>query len=735
MANWVSDILQLNPDLAAMPVVKRARRSLHLRRPDGVTLGLFTGAPCHFQDEGGEWQPLDTMPLYDVGRGLWYCPGLNVVITEAGEVRLGDYSQWTKRVGLFRPSTMELLGTRDVPLGSRVGDSLVGERDEWRVERRITATGYRELLTLQTKPDLAAAQVGDYLVLETWVGGVSMPNGWVEGQYNIAAHWSPMPVAWDANGEPLTCRRYWRDGVLYTGIPVTELAHAIYPVTIDPDFTGSTADGYIYGLNVTYATARSTATGFTLTDVSLSCGQLFGGGNFDCLRSFLKFDTSGIGPGQNILQDNLNATLYKNYSDTDFNMQIVKQDWSAQEPIGWGTYDAAYDACLAGTLDQVWRNTAGIGTETNYTSPNLDVTWVQPEGITYYSLRSDRDKDATEPSGSEYVILYAKENGSKDPYLTILYEAAGGNGDISVTPAAGTFIARSVAPSVTLGSLSISPAALSVVTRSVAPSVTMGSLSISPSASSAILKSIAPIVVLGSLSLTPAASAAVLKAVAPSVTLGSLSISPAAASAILAGVAPSVVLGSLSIGPAAASAILKSIGPTVLMQVEITPAAASMILRSVDPSVVQASLSITPSAATFVAKSVDPTVNVWVIVTSGVSVREAYAIVQYALSNGLLAAAEADVYEAPALRQSQLVLLLLHNIHASNSNDVEMFLQVNGGTSRRLFKKTVATGETLFVEEEDGAGLQLDEGDKIRGLATSADEVTWTVSARERYRV
>lgn len=429
MANWVQQILEANPELIAWPVAKRARRSLHLRRPDGKILGLFTGAPCHYQDEGGEWQPLDTMPLYDLGRGLWYCPGLNVVITSEGVVRLGDYSQWTKRIGLFRPSTMELLGTRDVPLGQREGDALVAERDEWRVERRITENGYREVLTLKVRPDIPQAQVGDFLVLETLVGGVSLPNGWVEGEYAISEHWSPMPVAWDANDEPLTCRRYWRDGVLYTGIPVTELAHAAYPITIDPDFTGSTADGYIRGTNADYATARSTAAWSTVVGSTTYIGQKTG---FYCYRTFLKFDTSAIGGGQSITQVNLSLTVYQDSSDTDFDVQIVKQDWSAQDPIGVGNREAAYDNCLAGAADDsIWRNTLGIINGTKYTSGNLSTAWPDPLSETYYSLRSNRDKDATEPAEDEYTTVYMADEAvaARRPYLTILYEAAGNGGN------------------------------------------------------------------------------------------------------------------------------------------------------------------------------------------------------------------------------------------------------------------------------------------------------------------
>jgi len=422
MANWVREILEANPDLAALPVAKRARRSLHLRCPDGKILGLFPTGPCHYQDELGQWQALDTMPLYDVGGSIWYCPGLNVVITGEGVVRLGDYSQWTKRIGLFRPSTMELLATRDVPLGNREGDALVAERDEWRVERKITATGYRETLTLKVRPVIPQAQVGDFLVLETLVGGVSMPNGWVEGEYAISEHWSPMPVAWDANGKPLICRRYWRDGTLYTGIPVEELAHAAYPVVVDPDFASEAADGVIRGSNADYATARSTSSLVWTTGNRLELGQSTG---FTLYRSYLKFDTSSLPDDATITQVNLRLVCTVDYSDTDFDIQIVKQDWSAQDPLTDAGREAAYDNCLAGTADDgIWRNTSGISINTQYASENLSPAWINKTGNTYYSLRSSRDYGNITPTGNEYAYLSAVEDytSANRPLLMVRYE-------------------------------------------------------------------------------------------------------------------------------------------------------------------------------------------------------------------------------------------------------------------------------------------------------------------------
>ena len=98
------------------------------------------------------------------------------------------------------------------------------------------------------------------------------------------------------------------------------------------------------------------------------------------------------------------------YSDTDFDVQIVKQDWSGQNPLSSDNMGTAFDNCLSATADDsIWRNTSGMATNTPYTSGNLSTAWVNTNGITYYSLRSSRDYGNGEPSGNEFVDLYAAE--------------------------------------------------------------------------------------------------------------------------------------------------------------------------------------------------------------------------------------------------------------------------------------------------------------------------------------
>jgi hypothetical protein len=419
--NFVRDFLERNPDLARYPV-QRARFGLHFQVGPKERQAVFTGAPMHFWDDVEGWLPLDTEPVYDAGKGLYYVRGVDVTVADDGTVRVGKYSQRTTRVGMFRPATSSLLSAVSTPLGGKDVDSLKASGDIWTIERRITETGYREELTLFEQPNIAA-QKGDYFVLETQVSGVSLPDGWLTDEYKLDAYWSPAPFAYDADGNPLECKRYWRNGVLYTGIPAEELAKAKYPVVIDPDFTGLTADGHIYGQNATYSTARSTSTSYSATSTGINVGQyLFGTHNV--IRGFLKFDTSGIGSSSTVTQVNLKLTVKSDYSYTDFDVNIIKQNWSAQDPLSDSNREAAYDNVLSSPEDDsIWLNTAGIVTSTQYTSGNLSTAWVNKTGYTYYSLASNRDYDGsgTAPTSHEDIYVYSANDATASyrPVLTV----------------------------------------------------------------------------------------------------------------------------------------------------------------------------------------------------------------------------------------------------------------------------------------------------------------------------
>lgn len=429
MANWVADFLAAN---ANIQVVKRDRHALHVSGPGGTTIAYITGAPMHYLD-AGEWRPLDTT-LVALSGNYWGAPGCPARFNGADrttEIIGTSYAQRTTRVAILDAANLSIKGARAVPVGSRSGDCLIADGviggAGWQHVLRLTESGVREELTLQAKPVGLPANAGDWLVLDTVIGGATFPDGWVE-EFNQAGMHFPLPSASDANGDMPNCRRYARTvaGVqhIYTGIPVAWLATAAYPVSFDPNFTGDTVDGFIGGSNATYDTARSTSASYNSDAVTLAVGQMT---EYSVNRSFLKFDTSTIGAGSTVTQVNLQMVCRWNYSDADFDVQIVKYSWAGQDPLSAGNRETAYDGCLAAALDDhIWRNTSGMATGTQYTSDILSTAWVNTTAPTYYGLRSSEDSAASAPVVLELIQPASASNDTAAyrPVLIVAYEAA-----------------------------------------------------------------------------------------------------------------------------------------------------------------------------------------------------------------------------------------------------------------------------------------------------------------------
>src|SRR5574340_485649 len=169
MANWVRDVIEADPVRNNWPVLKRARNSIHLRRPDGQIEASFTAKPMHFKNAAsGRWEAIDTY-LRDIGGGVLSGHGTPAEIATDGTVRLkqGAYSQRTTRVGLYRPGTGNFISKFNVPLGTIQGDELVASGTVWERRLRLTEDGAREELRLTQQPTGLNAQANDWLVLES----------------------------------------------------------------------------------------------------------------------------------------------------------------------------------------------------------------------------------------------------------------------------------------------------------------------------------------------------------------------------------------------------------------------------------------------------------------------------------------------------------------------------------------------------------------------------------------
>jgi hypothetical protein len=263
MANWVADFLTRNPDMAALPIALRAKHSIHFKLPNGQVEANFTGAPCHFQDTDGLWKPLDTK-LIAIG-SEYGAPGLRTRLSKNGLVRVdgGTYSHRSTLIGILNPTTKVFSAIKTIPNGLISGDQIIAEAGVWKRVLTLTETGLREEIVISALPTGTGAKAGDWLVLETAVSGVSFPDGWLE-DFNADGFMFPPPRTIDANRNEAPCKRYARTignvQYIYTGVPVSWLADAVYPVTIDPDFAGDTADGHIYGYaTADYAAAHTTA--------------------------------------------------------------------------------------------------------------------------------------------------------------------------------------------------------------------------------------------------------------------------------------------------------------------------------------------------------------------------------------------------------------------------------------------------------------------------------------------
>ncbi|HOJ01281.1 MAG TPA: hypothetical protein PLL88_06635 [Anaerolineaceae bacterium] len=198
------------------------------------------------------------------------------------------------------------------------------------------------------------------------------------------------------------------------------------------NFESDPGDGGIYGFSASYAIARLTSSAYFGGEF-FTVGQAQTGGAVSYVyRSYLKFDTSPISPTATILQVNLRmvAILVNVYTGTDFDIQIIKCDWSAFDPVDDTNRENVYDLILSENQDNsIWRNTSGMAIDTQYTSGNLDTDWINKDGYTYYGLRSSRDFNSVGPSltRNELVRIGSGDNATEDyrPALIVSVEEPG----------------------------------------------------------------------------------------------------------------------------------------------------------------------------------------------------------------------------------------------------------------------------------------------------------------------
>ena len=105
------------------------------------------------------------------------------------------------------------------------------------------------------------------------------------------------------------------------------------------------------------------------------------------------------------------------------------------------------------------------------------------------------------------------------------------------------------------------------------------------------------------------------------------------------------------------------------------------------------------------------------------------AISGKSLADGQLANTTGDLYTVPGSTRTFIVTVIVSNAGAGD-NSINLFVKPSGGSDRRIVPKDMVleTGDTLYFDEN----ISLEAGDKLRGDATNASEVDYSIYGGEQ---
>lgn len=379
MANWA----RLQEQLTGLPVVKRARNSIHFDKGNGEIVANFSGKPCHYQDTDGLWKPIDTKLLL-LPDGFYGSPHSDVKIHKDGRVKAGGYQQKSALV--------------DAKEGVVDGDKIVREFKFGTQYLYMKEDGFRQE-TVITRPPTTA-----------------------EAKYLIASESGELPSKYKRSDITAVDA----DGAVHEFVNLGQfkkwLDAAAYPVTIDPDFAGGSADGWITSYFVNnWAASRTDGKSINTTNTLLVIRQRYAAPYYGKYRSYLLFDTSSIGSSSTVTQVNLKTYVTQAASTPVY---IIKQDWSSQNPLSTDNMDTAFSNTITSDKDSASLDLSTTGAKT---SGNLSTTWVSKTGTTYYALILDTDYDNTESTDQYYIEIASQAHATESyrPVLSVTYSSSG----------------------------------------------------------------------------------------------------------------------------------------------------------------------------------------------------------------------------------------------------------------------------------------------------------------------
>ena len=307
-------------------------------------------------------------------------------------------------------------------------------------------------------------------------------------------------------------------------------------------YYGDAKDAHLYGVNMAYATARSTCYSCDATEHYLNIGQRELGAAYYVWRAALVFDTSAV-HDEWYLTTNLYVCAEADHStDADFDVNVVA--CTLTETIcAVANREANYDAILAGSNLATLRDTSDGWVGDTYYNVAIDQSAINRTGTTYLGLISSEDQDNSAPGDEtdEYVSIFSADytGTDKDPYLSIVEGA-----DTEISGECAEATAEALAPSVSTSSnVDVSGACAGATAEALAPAVqgfVADNPEVRPPAATATAEALAPTIASEENAVISAVCAeATAEALAPSVQTGA-TIAPPAAEATAEALAPSI---------------------------------------------------------------------------------------------------------------------------------------------------------------------------------------------------
>jgi hypothetical protein len=209
--------------------------------------------------------------------------------------------------------------------------------------------------------------------------------------------------------------------LLFEVLAFTSVSLGQQKALADEDTFYSTAsDGFLETSDGTYANAHGAANAFLLSDSAdtISIGQVLLP-PFYVDRGALFFDTNSLPDSAVITSATLSLYGWADISTTDFDITVVGGSL-LNDPLVAGDYGDLLTQTTSGGI----FNTAGflVGGYNDIPLNLAGLGWISKTGMTKFGLRSSRDITATEPSGTDMVVVVPYEGGvGYRPMLVVSY--------------------------------------------------------------------------------------------------------------------------------------------------------------------------------------------------------------------------------------------------------------------------------------------------------------------------